>query len=493
MPIDPRTPVIVGVGQVTQRVEPADALEPVDLMAEAARRAAADATVDRLLAAIDSIRVVQSLTRRYPDPGALVAERLGCSPRQTAVTTLGGNSPQSLVSDTAMAIGRGELDVALLTGAEAWRTRMALRRAGAKADWTTQPDDTPPPDRIGSEMEMSSPAETALGIVEPVQIYPIFENALRAQAGRTVEEHARFISELWAGFSEVASTNPYAWSRERRSAEEIRTVSPTNRMVGFPYPKLMNSNNDVDQSAALLLCSAEAARGAGVPEERWVFPHAGTAAHDHPFVSNRADLRSSPAMRFAGRRVLDLAGVGPDDLTHVDLYSCFPSAVQIAAGEIGLPLDRPLTVTGGLCFAGGPWNNYVMHAIATMVSLLRKDPDAVGLNSANGGFITKHAFGVYSARPPADGFRFEDVQAEVDAVPARPFADGYEGPAQIESYTVMHERDGSPANAIVACLTDDGARSWATSTDVDLLVAMTEEEFCNRPAVVGAGGRLLVS
>jgi acetyl-CoA C-acetyltransferase len=255
----------------------------------------------------------------------------------------------------------------------------------------------------------------------------------------------------------------------------------------------MNSNNGVDQSAALLLCSVEAARQAGVPEDRWVFPHAGTDAHDQPFVSNRENLRSSPAIRLAGRRALDLAGVGPDDLAHVDLYSCFPSAVQIAAGELGLALDRPLTVTGGLCFAGGPWNNYVMHAIATMVGLLRQDPTAVGLNSANGGFVTKHAFGVYAARPPADGFRYENVQAGVDAEAPRPFADGHEGPVDIESYTVMHERDGSPANAIAACLTADGARCWATSTDPDLLTAMTAEEFCDRPAVVGPGHRLLVA
>ena len=182
----------------------------------------------------------------------------------------------------------------------------------------------------------------------------------------------------------------------------------------------------------------------------------------------------------------------PDELTHVDLYSCFPSAVQIAATELGLGLERPLTVTGGLCFAGGPWNNYVMHAIATMVGLLREDPEAVGLNSANGGFTTKHAFGVYAARPPAVPFRVENLQAEVDARPARAFAGDFEGPAVIESYTVMHERDGSPTTAFAACLTADGARTWATASDPDLLEAMKVEEFCDRPAHVGPGSVLLV-
>lgn len=492
--MDPRTPVIVGVGQVTQKVEPADALEPVDLMAEACRRAAADAGAEGVLDAVESIRVVSSLTRRYPNPALLLAERLGTSPRQTAVSTMGGNSPQSLVNDTALAVQRGELDVALLTGGEVWRTRMALRKAGADAHWTTQAEDTPPPDAIGEELVMTSPGEASRGIVLPVQVYPIFENALRAAAGRGVEEHSVFISELWARFSEVASRNPYAWVQEAKSAEEIRTPTATNRMVGFPYPKLMNSNNDVDQAAALVVCSAGAASRLGVPADRWVFPWSGTDAHDHDFVSNRADLSSSPAIRTAGRLALGLAGVGPDDLAHVDLYSCFPSAVEIAAAELGLGFDRPLTVTGGLTFAGGPWNNYVMHGIATMVDLLRADPPAVGLCTANGGYVTKHAFGVYSATPPPSGaFRWEKPQSVVDALPRREAVDAYEGDVTIESYTVMHERDGSPSNAIVACLLPSGERTWAASTDADLMAVMVTEEVCGRAGKVDGEGQVRLS
>ncbi len=492
MALDPRTPVVVGGGQVTQKVPPEEAASPVGLMAEAARRAADDAGAPGVLAALESVRVVMQLSRRYADAGALVAAEVGATPRQTAVTTMGGNSPQTLVNATARAVQQGELDVALVCGAEAWRTRMALRKADRQPDWPGEPEGTPPAEVLGEELVMNAPAETDRGLFMPVQVYPLFECALRAAAGRTVTEHADHLGRLWAAFSDVAAGNPYAWSQERRTPEEVRTPSPDNRMVGFPYTKVMNSNNDVDQGAALLVCSVEAARRLGVPEDRWVFPHAGTDAHDHTFVSNRNDLRSSPAIRLAGRRVLELAGIGVDDLAHVDLYSCFPSAVQVAAAELGLGLDRQLTVTGGMSFAGGPWNDYVTHAIASMLPLLREDPSAWGLCTANGGYLTKHALGVYSARPPAEGFRWASVQDEVDALPAREVVEGVAGPVEVESYTVVHERDGRPGTAFVACRTPEGARTWATSTEPALLRAMTEDDLVGRSADVRPDGALEV-
>ena len=489
--LDPRTPVIVGAGQVTQRSAPADAREPVDLIADAARLASEDAKAPGLLAAVDSVRTVALLSWRYVNPAALVASRIGATPRETAVTTMGGNSPQSLLNQTALAVQRGEVDVALLGGAESWRSRMALRKQDAKpAAWTTEPEGTEPAKVLGEDLPMNGPGEASRGIVMPVQLYPIFECAIRAGAGRTWSEHRDVISRLWARLAAVAARNPHAWVQDAPTAEEIRDASPTNRMVGFPYTKLLNSNNDVDQGAALLLTSVEAARRHGIPEDRWVFPWAGTDAHDTPFVSNRLDLRSSPAIRVAGRRVLDLAGVGAEDLAHVDLYSCFPSAVEIAAAELGLSLDRPLTVTGGLTFAGGPWNDYVMHSIATMVGLLRESPEAVGLCSANGGYVTKHAFGVYSATPPAQAYRWEHCQEEVDALGSRQAADDHEGDVTVEAYTVMHDREGAPQVAYAACLTPGGARTWATSNDPDVMAAfVADEEHVGDRGVV-AGGEL---
>src|SRR5262245_36090130 len=218
----------------------------------------------------------------------------------------------------------------------------------------------------------------------------------------------------------------------------------------------MNANNAVEQSAGLILCSVARAESLGVPRDRWVFPWAGTSAHDSYAVSHRPDLRSSAAIRLAAQELWTLAGVGVDDLTHADLYSCFPSAVQIAAAEIGLGLDRALTVTGGLSFAGGPWNNYVTHAIAAMTGVLRSSPGALGLVTANGGYITKHALGLYSTEPPAaGGFRWADVQSAVDAVPGRELCeqvDDSDGTVEIESWVVSYGRDGEPERALAACL-----------------------------------------
>jgi acetyl-CoA C-acetyltransferase len=206
------------------------------------------------------------------------------------------------------------------------------------------------------------------------------------------------------------------------------------------------------------------------------------------FVSNRQDLHSSPAIRVAGRTALELAGIGVDDVRHVDLYSCFPSAVQIGAAELGLSLDRQLTVTGGLSFAGGPWNDYVTHSIATMANVLRDDPGSIGLCSANGGYTTKHAMGLYSTTPPAEGFKWADVQAEVDAVTDdKELAEDSDGPVTIESYTVMHERDGSMGSALVAVLTPDGRRGWATSTDADVMKAMESDDLVGTAADVREG------
>lgn len=491
MPIDPRTPVLVGAGQVN--IEGGDAPEPVELLAKAARRAARDAGAPRLLGALDSIRVVSILSRRYPDPAALVAERIGASPRHRATTTDGGHTPQLLVSRTAQEILEGSLDVALIGGAECWRTRAAYKARGERLPWTTQERSAAPTEVIGAPLNMSHQAEERIGLRLPVQVYPLFETALRARNGWTVVDHRRRISALWARFSAAAADNPHAALRRPVSSLEIATPGPGNRMIGFPYTKLLCANNHVDQAAALILCSADRARSLGVPEERWVYPRSAAAANDTAAVSCRFDLASSPAIRLAGQAALTLAGVGVDELEFVDLYSCFPSAVQVAAAELGLSLDRPLTLTGGLTFAGGPWNNYVTHSLGALADALRHRPGTIGLCSANGGFLTKHAIGIYSTVPPDAGFRAVDVQGEVDTLPSREVAEGYVGPATVEASTVMHDGDGRADRAFVACRLSDGRRAWGTSSEPGLTAALETEELADAKAHLGPGGLVEVA
>ncbi|MDZ7679012.1 MAG: acetyl-CoA acetyltransferase [Acidimicrobiales bacterium] len=488
--LDPRTPVIIGVGQIDVpegEVDPT--IEPIDLAELAVRTAARDTGSEEILAHADAVRVVAILSWRYPDPGAVIAGRVGAPSAATAVSPMGGNSPQMLVNRSALDIAAGRHDVVVIAGAEAWRTRQAFRRDGTNPPWAPLDESTAPAPVLGAEMEMSHPAELARGMAMPVNAYPIIETAVRSNAGRSPADHLHHIGSLWARFSDVAATNPHAAVHERFSAERLITPAADNRWVGYPYTKWLCSNDRVDQSAALIMCSAGRAEALGVPRERWVFPWAGTDTSE-PTMSLRQDLDRSPAIRIGGRRALEMADLDIDDVAHIDLYSCFSSAVQIGARELGIALDRQLSVTGGLTFAGGPQNNYVTHSIATMVGVLRDDPGSVGLCTANGGLISKHSFGLYSTTPPAGGFRHESPQAEVDLAPHRDVITDHHGPATIEAYTVMHTRDGEPATLMAAALTPDGHRAWATSDDPELMAHAVAEELCGREAAVEDSGRL---
>ncbi|BBY30115.1 acetyl-CoA acetyltransferase [Mycolicibacterium sediminis] len=486
MTIDPRTPVLVGYGQVNQRdVDPST--EPVDLM-ESAARAAAD---PRVLEAVDSVRIVNLLSWRYRNPGLLLAQRIGASGAEGRYTSIGGNVPQSLVNQACLDIQAGRVDTVLIAGAETWRTRTRVKSAGEHLDWTMQDDSVPVPPGGDDEFLMAGEVEIRIKLDRPSYVYPMFEQAVRIDAGETPDAHRRRIGELWARFSEVAAGNEHAWSTEAVAAEDIWQPSEKNRMVSWPYTKLMNSNNMVDQGAALVLTSAENATRLGVPRDRWIFPYAGTDAHDTYLIGERAEFHRSPAIRIAGRRALELAGVGIDDVDLVDVYSCFPSAVQVAARELGLPLDdprRPLTVTGGLTFAGGPWNDYVSHSIATMAERLAAQPESVGLITANGGYLTKHSFGLYGAQPPTGEFRWQDVQSEVDAELTRVAEDDWAGTGTVETWTTPFTREGAPEKAFVAVRTPADTRALAVLTDPSDALASVTEDIAGAKVTVAADG-----
>ena len=492
MSLDDLSPVLVGVSQLEQRTDDPlsareAAREPLDLMVDAVRLAAEDAGAPSLLSDAASVRVIRGMWP-YQDPGRVVADAVGNPRAETGVTVWGGNSVQSLLTETAVEIGRGERDIVILTGAECGNTQAKARRAGVELDWSEAPGE--PDRRFGVELKMRHRIEAQRGIVEPMQMYAIFENAIRHARGESIAGHIRRISRLWAGFSRVAAGNPHAWIRDPLTAEEIRTPSAANRAVSFPYPKFMNSNSNVDQAAALILTSSGTARRLGIPEARWIHPWAATEGHDTYAVSSRDNLYSAPGLGIAGRRCLALAEIDVANIDHVDLYSCFPSAVQVAAMELGLDQERPLTVTGGLTFGGGPLNNYVMHSIARMAEVLRERPGDVGLVTSNGGFLTKHAFGVYSTEPPPHGgFRHESPQDEIDALPTREIEAEYEGPVEIEGYTVTYDREG-PSVGLAACRLENGCRTWGNTRDAEILGAMVSEEFCGRSAHLDERGAL---
>ena len=473
--LDPATPVVVGVGQVVQR-EPDAGRDPVALSAAALRAALADsgASAD-LLAAADLVYAVPSASWTYGDQAGLVAELVGARPEETVQSSpYGGDGGQLVVNDAAHEVVSGRAQVVLLSGAEAGATLAWAQRTGVSLAWPRQADDVTPTRTVGLDRRPNNEAETAVGLGAPIYTYALMESAVRGRLGRAPREHRTAIARLWSRFSEVAAANPFAWSPRAVDADTIATAAPDNRAVSEPYTKLMCANLQVDLAAGVIVTSVAAAEAAGVPQDRWVFVHAGASGHDEWFVSERADLSRSPAIAALGEAALDHAGVGIDEVAHVDLYACFPSAVEIGADALGLPVDdesRPLTVTGGLTFAGGPGNNYGTHALASLVPVLRADPGSRGLCTSLGWYATKHALGIYSATPPARAYAH--LRPVVAHPPRRPVGTTYDGVAVVEAYTVPYDRDGSPEAGVLSLLTPEGARVLVRTTDpavVDVLV-----------------------
>jgi acetyl-CoA C-acetyltransferase len=468
--------MLVGAGQHSRRVGEPE-MSPLELIVRAARLASERPGAGQLLERTQSVRIVDCLSWPVPDPGALVAEALGMRPAETVRTLTSGTGPLDLLADACTEIQAGRLEVALIAGAEAIVPFMRATREGRPTGWPEQPADATPTRVLGNEATPSHEAELAAGLLAPIHYYPWFENALSADAGRTPDEHRQWLAQLWHGFALVAESNPEAWTQEPPSAQEISTAGEDNRMVAFPYSKLMTANIQVDQGAALLLCSARAAEEAEISPENRIFVHASAAAHDHWFAASRQDLHRSPAIAACACATLGHAEIAVDEVAHLDLYSCFPSAVQIAAGELGIDLatdSRPPTVTGGLTFAGGPGSNYVTHSLAAMSGRLRENPDALGFLTGVGWYMTKHANAVLSARPPARPYTHAEPQAEVDALPRREVVSAAEIEGPVESFTVTYERDGTPSRAITSCLRADGSRALSSSADPETIQALLE-------------------
>lgn len=471
--VEPNAPAIVGGGQSVRRPgEPERS--PLDLMTEAARKASS-----RLLERVQSVAVVDCLSWPAPDPGALLAEELGISVDETVRTRTSGTGPLDLLADACTAIQAGRLDAALIAGAEAILPFKRTLQEGGSTGWPEQGPETAPTRVLGGERPAGHDAELAAGLLAPVHYYPWFESAIAAAGREAPEEHRERVAGLWSRFAAVAADNPYGWTRDAPPASRI-LAGPENRMIAFPYSKLMTANIQVDQGAVVVICSARVANEVAIRPEDRVYVHASAAAHDHWFAASRQSLHRSPAIAACARATLGHAGLGIDEVGHLDLYSCFPSAVQIAAAELGVDLEdrsRAPTVTGGLTFAGGPGSNYVTHSLATMAERLREAPDERGFLTGVGWYMTKHANALLSARPPERPYAHAEPQAEVDALPRREIAAEPASPAEpVEAFTVVYERDGTPGQAIFSSLRPDGSRALGSSGDPEVVQALLAGE-----------------
>jgi acetyl-CoA C-acetyltransferase len=478
-----RLPVVIASGQALERDE---LVSPLDLAERAARRAL-DA-VPGLDRRIQRVSVPNILARGGPAPAARLAHRLRLGEVVTETTTVGGNTPQWLVNRAAADIAAGRLDATLIVGAEAIRSGREARAAGVPRSGEPAPAFEPDP-VVGDDRPGSGAAELAVGLVLPAHVYPMFESVLAHRAGRDPAAQRSFIAGWLWRFTEVAAAHPYAWFREVLRPADIATVSADNRLVAEPYTKRMNAFLFGDQAAAVVVTSLAVARELGVAD-RAVFVWSGAGANDVWEVPARPDLGASPAIALAGRAALEAAGLDVDGVARFDLYSCFPSAVELAAAALGIALDDPrgLTVTGGLPYFGGPGNNYSTHAIATMTDRLRDDPPGThGLVSALGWFVTKHAVGIYGNQPPPHGFVVPDLgaqQAALDAT-ALPVVTEAGGAATVEAATVVFDRDGSPTGAPVIATLAGGERVVAQAAPGVDLSALVGRDLVGTTVVVG--------
>lgn len=480
--MDPTTPVIIGTAQLNHR----DAQgEPIAMMVEAATAALAD-TGASLANRIDAVRVVGGIWP-YRDPGTIVAQRLGSPDAQTTMTVIGGNEVYDLLATTSNDIARGDIDVVVICAAEALRTRRADHAQGRKSAYLTEADDAAPDVLYGVDKPMLLPHEQAAGIASAVSFYAMAETGLRHDLGESPDAHLQRIGALWAKGSAVGAANPSAWFDTASSADEIVTAGPKNRMVSSPYPKLMTSNINVDQAAAVVMCSAATAEAAGVPKDQWIFPHSGSGAADHWSITNRWTLAASPAMRHVIGETLNLAGLVMEEVELLDLYSCFPVAVQIAQREAGIDPDRDWTITGGLTFFGGPLNSYCLHGLARAVELLREGAGANALITGNGGFLTKHSAAVLATTPPAQGYRSNRVQDRVDATPSRPTPTSLADAGTVEAYTAAYGADGEPTMVSVAVISDAGERHFAVNTDRAVIDRLLREDGCGERVALRPG------
>ncbi|MFN8026672.1 MAG: acetyl-CoA acetyltransferase [Acidimicrobiia bacterium] len=467
------TPVIVGVGQYTHRDDNDLAgAEPIALI-EAAARAAGDDSAPDLLRKLDVVELMGLGSWFYDDLPGLVGQRLGAdvpASRRRMLPT-GGETPLRALDLAAARIADRQAKVVLLAGAESTRALTRAKKAGAEVPWTAPSQPRPPWD-LGAEFAGAQ----ALGLERAFDTFPLYEHALRAVEGKSLADAQRESAELWAGLSRVAAANPYAWSREEHTADELATVSDDNRMVSFPYTKRLVANPFVNQGAALLLTDTDTARAHGIPEDQWVYPWGGAGADEPTDPRARDHYAHNRALEAAVQITQAITRTSLADYDAVELYSCFPIMPKLTARVLGLR-EGNVSVTGGLSFAGGPGSNYLTHSLAQMVRRLRES-GGTGFVHGVGMFNTKHHCVVLSARPSPRGEYPEVPHDPAEPRPPLydplPVDDAYEGPLTIETLSVRFGRDGAPTQGVVLGRGSDGQRVGARLRDADTMAALTD-------------------
>lgn len=469
-----RIPVIIGIGELIDRpADPQQGLEPLEMLLRCAASADEDAG-GGWTRRIDTLRIVNQISWPYRDLGGLLAKRLRLRAAESIYGPVGGETPIRMMVDAAIDIARGESEVALVCGAEAFKSAMALRAKGTKPAWT----DEDPGYKLPKGEDFVTRLAARYGLTNAVDVYPLYDNATRAAWGQSFADAQMESGTIWASMARTAAANPYAWSGKPMGAADIVTPSENNRPIAHPYQKFMVAQSGVNQAGAVLMTHLEAARAMGVPEEKIVYVWSGAGAHEPYDFLSRDSYDHAPAMAQVLQRTLAMNGVATPDIDLFELYSCFPCVPKLARRMLGLPADAQLSVAGGLTFFGGPGNNYMTHAITAMVRALRAGQGRVGLLHGNGEYVTKHHAAVIATAPPKHRICNENLQSAVDVQygPVPELVENYEGPCAIETYTVSFTRKGEPDRGVVIARTPDGKRLVArvTTAEPDTLAFLVD-------------------
>jgi acetyl-CoA C-acetyltransferase len=453
-----RIPVIVGVGEIVDRPKDISAgLEPLTLLEEALKQAEADSG-GKILRDIGSLDVVNFLSWRYRNPEKQLAERLGITPSHLYYGPVGGESPIRYLHEAAQRIARGECSVAAVCGAEAQSSATKAERAGVSLPWTPFAHDVEEPKRGAA---FQKPLAVKLGVFRPVTVYPLYETATSAHWGQTPREALAESGALWSRYSEVASQNPNSWLKKRFTPDEITSPAPENRLIAWPYTKLMVANPSVNMGGAILLTSLAKARSAGIAEDRLIYPWGGASAEEPRDYLLRDQFFESHPQNAVLKAAMDLVEGDGKKFDAIELYSCFPCVPKMARRTLGLGTDVQPTVTGGLTFFGAPLNTYMTHAACAMVRKLRNGAK-LGLLYGQGGFVTKHHALVLSRQAPREALKQDtSVQAEADGqrrkVPE--FVTEARGKGKVESFTVIYRGNGEVEHGVVMLRTTEDART----------------------------------
>jgi acetyl-CoA C-acetyltransferase len=490
-----RTPVIVGAAQITIAKGSQPGPEPLDLWEQSIRLAADDAGIAFAeLKATQYLGNAYCLGWNYDNQAARLAERLGATPQQMEVPSPSGTTGLKLMKHACDAIRAGA-DIAVVCGGEAIATQKYYQKNGDALPFSHPARDESNRFVLEDQQHPGEGASGLLGGVGAVYTFGMRDNARRAHLGIAPDAYRRQNAELLSAMSRVAAANPHAWFPQAKSVEFLYNINDDNRLIAYPYSKHNVSIMDVDMSAAQIVLSKAKADALGIPEDKRVYPWTYCYADDPVDTAPRADLWRSPAMAAASKAVLEAAGVSIDKVNYIDLYSCFPAAVNFARDALGIS-DRPgdqVTLTGGLPYAGGPAASYVCTSITKLVDRLKADRDGIGLISGLGMMMSNHCYGLFGTRPLENLAQVDEaaVQAALDAIPLKLVRTDYTGPCTIATYTTIHDRNGDATAAAAIVDLPDGSRAYARILDEGLIAEAIQIEMIGRKmemAEAGAAG-----